>query len=284
MALLPHLIQMKNRIFGHLLPLRTAEKARDFFLTPRRFPVRIWEKEKEAQGRRFAINDSLSAITWGASKRKILLVHGWESRATQLAGFVDPLVLNGFQVVAVDAPAHGFSLGKQSTPLMFAEAIQTVDQQIGPFDGILGLSMGGSAIGINLSQGLNSEKAVLISSPSSIIGVLQRFAQLIGLPPKSASTFIRLVGEAVGVPAKNLNIAEKLKGLQHDGLIIHDIDDQEVPVGDAKSINRSWTSSKLILTRGFGHRSIVRQPKVWNQVAAFFSNITAGHHNARPAK
>lgn len=83
------LIQMKNKSLGHLLPLRTAEKAMDIFLAPRRFPARTWEKEEEAEGRRFSINCDLCAIAWGTSEQKILLVHGWESRATQLAGFDD---------------------------------------------------------------------------------------------------------------------------------------------------------------------------------------------------
>ena len=89
MTLLFRLIRMKNRILGHFLPLRTAEKAMDIFLTPRRFEVRAREKEKEAEGMRVSINGDLSAIIWETSEQKILLVHSWQSRTTQLAGFAD---------------------------------------------------------------------------------------------------------------------------------------------------------------------------------------------------
>jgi fermentation-respiration switch protein FrsA (DUF1100 family) len=263
----------RNQLLGLLRPQQTARMAADLFLTPKRHPLKAWENDKEAQGKRIDLEGGLSAIQWGESPRSVLLVHGWESRATQLSGFVDSLLELGFQVIALDAPAHGYSAGRCANPVLFAKAIATADRQLGPFDGIVGHSMGGSAVGIALSEGVRCEKVVLISSPSSIEGVLKRFAGFIGLPGKCTKLFIQMVEEYAGRPAGELDVAVKLKDLKSIGLVIHDKNDIEVPFKDAESISQSWKHATLVATDGFGHRGIVRQPMVWNKVMEFFGEV-----------
>jgi pimeloyl-ACP methyl ester carboxylesterase len=169
-------------VFGIFQPDKTALFAANL---PRKYPVKQWEIEKENEGQRLSLDGGLSVVSWGESKRQFLLVHGWESRATQLAGFVDALVTGGFRVIALDGPAHGQSAGKQANQLLFAQAVLKVSQQLGPFEGIVGHSMGGSALGIALADGLKCDKVVMISSPASIPRVLRRFAAFIGLPNSS---------------------------------------------------------------------------------------------------
>ncbi|ARU58920.1 MAG: alpha/beta hydrolase [Pseudomonadales bacterium] len=275
------MFRSKNTVLGLLTPTSTAIRARDLFLTPRKHPLRDWEEVKEAQGRREILDSGISVIHWRPTDEpsekvakpapKILLVHGWESRATQLAGFVDPLLHKGFEVYAMDAPAHGHSIGKQANPVMFARAIKAVVEHLGPFNGIVGHSMGGSALGIALSEGLNCNKAVLISSPSSIVSVLHRFAGFIGLPKGATRRFIQLIEEQVGVPASDLDIAERVRTSSTKALIIHDTEDREVPFQDSKLIYKNWSDATFVSTTGFGHRAIVRQPEVWENVARFFA-------------
>jgi esterase/lipase len=263
---------MKNKIMGSLLPVRTAESATHFFLTPRKYPLKSWEEEKEQQGERISLGNGLSAIKWGNSKQQVLLVHGWESRATQMAGFIDAIVDTGFQVIALDGPAHGHSAGRQANPLMFAKAVVQVNDEIGPFDAIIGHSMGGSAVAIAMSEGVKCGKVVLISSPSSITGVLQRFAKFIGLPPESTEYFIHKIGENVGRSPEALNVAELIKSVSSQALIIHDHNDLEVPYGDAVAIQENWQGASLISTTGFGHRLIIRQASVWQSIVKFITS------------
>ncbi len=259
----------KNKIKGTLFPQKTAESAKTLFLTPRRYPIKAWEEEVEKKGTRLPLQNGLSAISWGDSRRKILLVHGWESRATQVSGFTEMFVESGFQVIALDCPAHGRSTGKQANPVMFAKAVVQANSELGPFEAIIGHSMGGSAVAIALSEGVECEKVVLISSPSSIESVLKRFAKFIGLPTKSTQRFLHLVGEQVGRSADALNIAKLIQANSSKGLIIHDQDDIEVPYADAKTIEQNWQGAKLITTQGYGHRSIVRQEDVWATIMSF---------------
>lgn len=259
----------KNKLIGTLFPRKTAQTAKMMFLTPRKFPLKAWEQELEKKGQRITLSNGLSAVSWGQSARKILLVHGWESRATQVAGFAEHFVSAGYQVIALDGPAHGHSEGKQANPLMFAKAVEQAGAELGPFDAIIGHSMGGSAVAIALSEGLETNKVVLISSPSSIESVLKRFARFIGLPEKSTQLFLNLVGEKVGRSAESLDIAKLIKTNTAKALIIHDKEDIEVPFEDGVSIQKNWEGSRLLTTQGYGHRSILRQKEVWQSIIQF---------------
>jgi esterase/lipase len=262
----------KNQIMGAVLPTKVAESAKKLFLTPRQYPIKTWEEEKEKQGVRVNMSNGLSAIKWGESKRRILLVHGWESRATQMAGYVDGIVAAGFEVFALDGPAHGHSAGTKANPLMFAKAVIQANKEIGPFDAIVGHSMGGSAVAIALSEGVTCNKVVLISSPSSIAGVLKRFARYIGLPKKSTENFIHKISDNVGRSAESLNVAELIKSVSSQGLIIHDQDDIEVPHSEALAIKENWKGSRLLSTKGYGHRWIIRQSDVWDSILKFIKS------------
>jgi len=259
----------KNKILGSILPKRTANSARNTFLTPRKYPLKPWEQEIEKQGQRLCFGDGLSALRWGNAARKILLVHGWESRATQMAGYVDLFLDSGYQVIAMDAPAHGESMGKHANPVAFANAIASAHTELGPFDAMVGHSMGGSALAVALSEGLDCEKVVLISSPSTILGVLKAFSKFIGLPGKCEKHFIQLVGESAGRPAEAIDIAKISKTFRASSLIIHDENDLEIPFENAKTIQACWPNAKLIATQGYGHRAILRQRDVWESVLSF---------------
>ena len=265
------LFRARNRVMGTLLPGKAARSAQQLFLSPRKFPLKDWEWEMEQQGRRIKLEQGLSAISWGQSRRKILLVHGWESRATQMSGFVNALTEAGFQVIAIDGPAHGLSQGRKANPYLFSKAVLQACRELGPFEGIIGHSMGGNALATAIAEGLECPKVVLISSPASIDRVLQRFSEFIGLPKRSRDQFVQLVEEAVGIPASELNTANNLSRSGSKGLVIHDRNDPEIPYDEALEIVGKWPASSLFSTEGFGHRAIVRQDLVWNKVAEFFN-------------
>ncbi|MEO1086922.1 MAG: alpha/beta hydrolase, partial [Acidobacteriota bacterium] len=58
------------------------------------------------------------AFEWASPRPdapRVLLMHGWESRASRLATpWVEPLLAAGYSVLSFDAPGHGESPGKRS--------------------------------------------------------------------------------------------------------------------------------------------------------------------------
>ncbi|MGV9195387.1 alpha/beta hydrolase [Microbacterium sp. MC2] len=51
---------------------------------------------------------------WGDGDRTVVLIHGWNGRASQFATLARELVAEGYRVVAFDAPAHGASSGRHT--------------------------------------------------------------------------------------------------------------------------------------------------------------------------
>ena len=57
-------------------------------------------------------------------------------------------------------------------------------------------------------------------------------------------------------------------------LIVHDEDDVDVPWQDGERYAQAWPDSRLMTTRGLGHRRILREPEVLEAVATFLRQGT----------
>ena len=262
----------RNRVMGMLLPDKVALAAADMFLTPRSSQPKPWELSLEERGKRQQTPSGISVISWGEERHKrVLMVHGWESRATQLGVHIDKLCAAGYQVFAMDGPGHGFSLQGDANPLSFSEAVVDVWQSIGPFDAMIGHSMGGNAVAnALLREGLYCPRLVLISSPASIEAVLKAFSDFIGLPQTCSEKFIETVETRVGIPASELDLSRSSPE-RAATLVIHDEADSEIPFDQARQIVKAWDNARLFASQGFGHRKILKQPEIWDVVSEFLS-------------
>lgn len=272
MSLLLNVFRLKNRLSSLVFPNYTAEKASQLFLEPRRFPLKEWEVGAELNGNRKQYDGKVSAITWGSGESVVLLMHGWESRATQLYRLITPLLSEGYKVIGLDGPAHGDSPGKQANPVMFARAIKLLNQHEGPFDAMIGHSMGASAVAISSSEGVTASKIVLISSPSSILTVLERFSKFIGLSKDVCHRFVRRVSTKVGREAKSLDVPKLMSENDASVLVIHDENDLEIPFEEGLRIANSLPQAKLLSTTSLGHRKIVSDENVREQIAEFITS------------
>ena len=78
--------------------------------------------------------------------KKVLIAHGWMSRAAYMARLIRALHKQGYDVYALDFPAHGEAKGAQ---LPWTDAVAILHQiinQSGPFYAVIGHSFGGSML------------------------------------------------------------------------------------------------------------------------------------------
>ena len=101
---------------------------------------KAWESAAESTAERFwLLRLNFSALRWSPtvfqrdSAQIALLVHGWESRATQMAPLVPDLQALGYQVIALDMPAHGHSSGSTTNVYAFAQTLLQAQRLLGPF-------------------------------------------------------------------------------------------------------------------------------------------------------
>lgn len=260
-----------NRLLGAVAPDVVARHARRLLMRPHPRPPRGWEEAALRSAERITFRFGLSGLRWGDRGPITLLMHGWEGRPTQFAAFIAPLLAQGRQVIALDAPAHGRSPGREAHPLAFAEALLEAASELREIDAAIGHSMGGSALLLAMERGLSVRKAVTIGAPAAMPRVLDRFARFIGLPATAHRRFRRLVDRYTGVRAEQLDVRHGDAPLDVPGLIVHDTDDTAVPFDEALALREAWPGARLIATQGFGHRQVLASPKVIAEIATFFA-------------
>jgi pimeloyl-ACP methyl ester carboxylesterase len=241
------------------------------FLTPRPSVTTPRDNELLGRGSALELACGLAATSWGTGPT-VLLAHGWESRRTHWGAFVTPLVEAGFRVVAVDAPAHGDSPGEKADVLQYGLALVDVERELGPLAGVVGHSFGAGAAVIALHRGLKSERAVLISGPSSVVSVIERWGRHDGLPEQDIPSFVRLVEQEVGESVERLDVTRIVPGLSVRALVVHDQNDKEIPVADALAVAAAWSGAKMMITERFGHRRIMIAGEVVRAVVEFLGS------------
>jgi len=263
---------------SRVAPGLTAAVASRLFFTTRRTTPKNGERQILSQATSFRV-DGMAAWSWGEGP-VVLLVHGWNGRATQLGEFVSPLVERGYRVVAFDAPGHGDSPGHQTSLPEIADSIRRVAAHVGDVHGVVAHSMGGAATTLALSEGLEIQRVVLISPPSNPQTFLDFFSRAIGISEEVRQRMQHRVESRVGRRMSDMHADEIARHMNIPLLVIHDEDDSFVPLQFGQSIAAAWPGAKLVTTEGLGHRRILRAAHV-NDLAVGF--IDAQEHPVQTA-
>lgn len=272
-------------LLSNVAPTLSARLAVYLFTRPRRHRPPQREVEAERRGERTRIRTAhgeLSVLRFGRGRGpRVLAMHGWEGRATQWGPLAELLERAGFELIAVDGPAHGMSPGRRANVGAFADALLDADEQLGPFAAAVGHSMGAAAVTIALNRGLRAQRAVLIAGPARLDVVVDQFTRHVGLSDRGKAAFDRELESLVGQPAAELGMPELAATLRQPALVVHSRDDREIPFSDALTIARAWPHGHLLAVDGVGHRRILRSESVLDAVQA---NVAHNTQLARPGR
>jgi pimeloyl-ACP methyl ester carboxylesterase len=243
------------------------------FVTPIRFPLS--EKEKKVQDLArvewiHVLGKKVPVYFWGEG-RPLLFIHGWSGRGTNLFSFVEKLNQQGFQLIAFDAPAHGQAPGTTTDLSQFIEAIARVVKIYGPMDGYIGHSIGGMAAYLFALSTQYCGPLVLIGSPSSQEAIFGTFFRRINGSRKTEENLKKWLLKRTGINVdKDLALSEHPLANPKNLLLIHDEQDKDCPVEQAKRLHAANPGSTLFLTTGLGHRYILRSNDVLGEILRFF--------------
>ena len=253
-----------------IFPSSAAKKAISLFLNPRKFKRPLSEKEWYESSTKRKLNCGFAINEWGSSSaQKILLVHGWEGRGAQLGAFAQPLVTEGYHVIALDGPAHGDSEGLQTNAGEFSRALISVQQELGHVSAIIAHSFGGGCSILALNLGLKCDQLITIASPSDYAQVVAGFLKLVRLSPYSVKYCYQLLSAKAQLKVNELNIAQIGSGLKIPVMIVHDELDKEVPISNAYELKQAWPESTFLKTQGLGHRRILKDSQVVDEIIQF---------------
>lgn len=266
-------IRRFNAVSGRIAPTLSARVSRSVLMRPRRYAAKPWEAAAAASAERIHFRFGLSGLRWGERDAPVvLMLHGWEGRATQFAHFVQPLLEQGRQVIALDAPGHGESPGSESNAILFAYAAMEAAAEIPNLEAVVGHSMGAGALAYAVSLGLSTERIVLLGGPASLRQVLERYADGVNLQPRARPHFFSLVERHTGVNQNDVDIRTLAERFSHlPALIVHDRRDAVVPFADGEAIARHWKHAEFMPTEGLGHWRILTDPEVVARVTRFIA-------------
>lgn len=265
-------------ITAKLLEVTSSKLAMKFaaklFTSPIKYklPKREIEMDKNSLQQNVTISSiekEIVVYSYGKSDKKVLLVHGWSGRGTQLVKIADEMLKLGYTTISFDAPAHGKSPGKTSNMTEFIASILELEKNFGPFEFAIGHSLGGMSILNSIKRGLKVKKAVIIGSGDIVEDIMDDFVEKLGMniaiSKKMKASFEKKIGETMDsfsayVAAKEVSIPV---------LVLHDKDDEDVPVKAAYHINENLKESELVITEGLGHRKILGDAKVIKKITDF---------------
>ncbi|WP_125777778.1 alpha/beta fold hydrolase [Antribacter gilvus] len=239
-------------------------------------PVRSTDRPVHDRARRGELavrGERVATYAWGdPAAPPVLVVHGWQSRASRLAAIVTDLEAAGFRPVAFDAPAHGDSSGRFTTILDFLEILQRLRDDTGEPQAVVGHSFGAFAGGIALHEGLGAHGFVGIASAARFDLLSDTFAATVGLP---TSLYERLAGRiATAVfpdepdPRRRFDLLARPAPAHVPALFVQDADDHEVSLGFARRLHAAHPSSRLVVTSGLGHNRVLDAPAVRAEILA----------------
>lgn len=270
--LLTKIIGSYINILSYVAPKKAFELAYKFFSNPRIGKLIPENLPKFLQDSHLEIlqekDFSIQTYLWKGDATIILLAHGWESNSTRWEKLLPDLIQTGHTIVALDAPAHGMSSGKEFNVPLYASFIEIVIQKYQPKH-IIGHSMGGiAAIYYQyLYTNHNLEKMVLLGSPSDFNIILENYLKLLCLNHKIRVAFHKNILERFQINIADFSGKEFLKTCELKGIIVHDTEDLVVRIIEAQKIASSWKSAQLITTSGFGHS--LRDASIHEKIISF---------------
>jgi pimeloyl-ACP methyl ester carboxylesterase len=273
-------LRWQLKILGVVAPKLAFRQAWQLFCTPRRLPIKAWEGPALAEARHRTVpyeTGPVAVYEWGpAAAPAVVLVHGWELRASFWRAWVGPLLAAGYRVVALDGPAHGASGGRQATLTGFGGAVQAVVDTVGEVCAIVAYSFGAASVAglpVRLPAGAPLPRLVLLSAPVSPRAVAGRFADFLYLSNDVVEQFATHIEQTTGRAAESFAAAVAGPTIGAEKvLVLHDEDDEIVPFAEGRQIVAAWPGAVLHATRGLGHNRILRDVGVVKTAVAFIAN------------
>ncbi len=276
-------LELLKKLFSSMsivAPRLTASYAFKKFMTPRKLRSTPFPKELLQSAAEYYLpyeGKRLKVYSWGFHGPKVLLVHGWESKAATFRNIIPTLLEAGFSVISFDAPAHGNSGGKTLTMPRYAGAIKLIcdyHANDGGVQYVLGHSFGGLTAAYTLSEyDLNIQKLVLVSMPTNVKRIIGEFCGFLGFSSTIADKMIDKVESLTEKPIDSfgiLNMKDEIKAKSI--LAIHDTQDRQVSYAHMEEMIANWDKPNYITTSSLGHNKTIKNPEIIGRISNFLTD------------
>ena len=267
---------------GRIAPKRTVNRAARLFATPfasSRSRAQATQGDADMQRGELQVNgETIATYVWGdpSSQPYALLAHGWSSFGLRFLPWVARLRAQGLAVVTFDQPGHGHSSGKLCTLPEFIATIRAIGTRYGNAALAVGHSLGGAAVTLAQDEAWRAEQLILVAPAADMKAAARRFFRFVHLAGYLREPFYAWLHRRTGVHIDELRVERKLPMLGQPALIVHDLDDADVPWAEGERYARFWPGARLYTTEGLGHRRVLDAPEVIDAALAFMRGELVG--------
>lgn len=252
-------------------PDLAARWAERLFFTPPHRPLSAADLETLGRARPLSVTSEGRAVRawhWGSGP-VVVLAHGWGGAGGRFSSFVQPILAAGFSAVTYDGPGHGLTgKGLSSAPEM-ARAFDAVVSEVGAPHAVIAHSFGGVVTALALAKGLQPRRVVLIAPAADPLRFVDAFVQALRLSRRTEAALRAISERRIRFNWDDLDVLPTFARARSPALIVHDQQDETIPVAEGKQIASTWPGGELVLTSGLGHRGVLRDPGVVARAVAF---------------
>lgn len=211
--------------------------------------------------------------------KKILITHGWMSRAAYMMTLTDALHQQGYEVFALDFPAHGEAKGIQLPWIDAVTILKETINQHGPFYGIIGHSFGGSMVLNTLNIAgqysewrLNKrpERVIMLASPTQMRNPVTQVAKKLKLSGRGYQQLRHLIEQQAKINLRKISLHYFVNQMPDiPFLCIHGELDETVNPKESIMFCKKYPKSNLHILPDINHVNILMDKRVTELVCDF---------------
>lgn len=251
-----------------------ASKALRVFSIPRKGKITALQKVflQTAHKQLIGFDEGLYALyQWKGTGKTILLLHGWESNSFRWKYLIEPLVKIDYNIISIDAPAHGGTDGKEFTAIKYAKIIKQTIELYEPAI-VIAHSVGAMATMYQENKKKHDfiEKFVFLGSPNKLSFIMRGYQRVVSFNERVYSALNTLLIKNFGMAINDFNTADFAKTISVPTLLIHNPQDVIIPYGAMKEIAASIPNAAMYTSKTGGHSLYTQE--VVDEVIKFIEN------------
>jgi hypothetical protein len=249
-----------------------------------KMPVRFQQQQLLDEAEKFSLkaNDdyfahkelTFNGFKWGNGKLKILITHGWGSKAADFTELTTALRgIDDLEIIAFDAPGNGSSEGELSNLLLYIQAVKAIKLNYGNPDVLIGHSLGGMANMLAIKETM--VKPSLLISLTPLIRLKENFEASMNaadVPQPAQEAYLKSFETHFGKPAAYYNLIDlyNFAGRHYLAYDRHDLISPYNCIEEFINANSSIESHNYENT---GHEKIIKSPEVINDMVMQIKNL-----------
>lgn len=228
------------------------------------------EALNQASMLRYGKNGHNAAWSWGTGPL-VILVHGWNGHAAQLAPLAAAVAGMGFQCVAIDVTGHGHSSGTRTSWRHFIDDIAELTSSLGKnVHAYIGHSAGGLAtMAARAIKGINASRYVCICAPSHPFPPIRAIKLKLAPAQNLLVDYQDFIAAQFETTWSQLSAGQAFIHAEQKLLLFYDDSDRFVDHTEGDFLLALWPGARLVKSSGHGHTRVLSSQELAQEVGTF---------------